>query len=81
MAEVVFKNQWFSPDGRRFRKTLPHSTTTVPDEFVKLLPKSAKVVEEKLRPEPVKVVPKSLREIMAEDLKAAVTPHQDSKKG
>lgn len=43
--KVHFKNMWFGPDQRRYRKCESrHETRDVPDEYLKLLPSTATVV-------------------------------------
>jgi hypothetical protein len=45
--KVKLKQNWFGPDGKRYRK----GEVEMPDSFEKLLPKSASIVEEEA-PEP-----------------------------
>lgn len=41
MAQVKFKNQWFGPDGVRYREGVQE----VPDTLLDVLPSSAEVME------------------------------------
>ena len=53
---VLLKRTWFSPRGRRFRKSIPVShPVEVPDDLLDSLPSDAVVVEEDyVEPEPSK---------------------------